>query len=100
MKTQYMEETNEELTFFPFKPDIIRATSGRVSGTLVKNNRVKPSDHGTMVYLNANPVIQKILDKIEPAGGKVILPKKKIMAGYVAVFMDTEGNKVGLHATE
>ena len=100
MKTQYMEETNEELTFFPFKPDIIRATSGRVSGVLVKNDRVKPSDHGTMVYLNANPVIQKILDKIEPAGGKVILPKKKIMAGYVAVFMDTEGNKVGLHATE
>ena len=100
MKTQYMEETNEELTFFPFTPNVIRATSGRVSGVLVKNDRVKPSDHGTMVYLNANPVIQKILDKIEPAGGKVILPKKKIMAGYVAVFMDTEGNKVGLHAIE
>ena len=100
METQFVEETNEELTFFPFMPKIVRGTSGRVSGALVKNNRNKPSENGTMVYINANPEIQKVIDKVEAAGGKVIVPKKKIIAGCIAVIIDTEGNKVGLHAIE
>ncbi|MCL5028003.1 MAG: VOC family protein [Bacteroidetes bacterium] len=100
METQFVEETNEELTFFPFLPKIVRGTSGRVSGALVKNNRSKPSENGTMVYINANPSIQPIIDRIEAAGGKIILPKKKILAGCIAIFIDTEGNKVGLHAIE
>lgn len=34
----------------------------------------------------------------EPADDKIIMPKTKIQAGYFSVFIDTEGNKVGLHA--
>lgn len=98
MKNEYMEETKEEVAFFPFTPDIIRATSGRVSGALVKNDRARPSDHGTLVYLNANPSLSTVLDKIEKTGGKILVPKTKIMAGFIAVIIDTEGNKIGLHA--
>jgi predicted enzyme related to lactoylglutathione lyase len=53
---------------------------------------------GITVYLNANPAIQAVIDRIEPAGGKILLPKTKINAGYFSVFIDTEGNRVGLHA--
>ena len=98
MQTQQIRETNEELTFFPFKAGVIRATSGRVSGVLAKNERSRPSKDGITVYLNANPSIQTVIDKIEPAGGKIIMPKTKIKAGYFSVFIDTEGNKIGLHA--
>lgn len=99
MKSQYMEETEEELIFFPFEPaDIIRGTSGRVSGVLVKNDRVKPSSQGTMVYLNANPSVKEVADKVEAAGGKIVVPVTKIVAGSIAVIIDTEGNRVGLHA--
>ena len=98
MNTQYMEETKEEATFFPSIPGIIQATSGRVTGALIKNERSKPSKEGSMVYLNAYPSIQTVIDKIESAGGKVIVPKTKIMAGYISVFIDTEGNKIALHA--
>lgn len=98
MQTQYAVETKEEITFFPFVPGVVRATSGKVSGVLVKNDRVKPSDHGTTVFLNANPSIQEVVDKIEPAGGRIVIPGTKIMAGYYAIFIDTEGNRVGLHA--
>src|ERR1035437_9362088 len=94
MNTQYMEETKEEATFFPSIPGIIQATSGRVTGALIKNERSKPSKEGSMVYLNAYPSIQTVIDKIESAGGKVIVPKTKIMAGYISVFIDTEGNKI------
>lgn len=98
MKTQNIPEMDEELTFFPFTPSVIRATSGRVSGALAKNKRSKPSMDGITVYLNANPAIQNVIDRIEPAGGKILLPKTKINAGYFSVFIDTEGNRVGLHA--
>lgn len=98
MKTQYMEESKEEATFFPSFPGVIQATSGRVSGVLVKNERSKPSMEGTMVYLNAYPLIQTVIDKIVHAGGKVLMPKTKIGAGHICVFSDTEGNRVGLHS--
>lgn len=100
MRTQVFPETGEELTFFPAIPGVIQASSGRVSGALVKTARHKPSAEGTTVYLNAYPRVQTVIDKIEAAGGKVILPRTEIPAGYISVFIDTEGNKVAVHAGE
>jgi predicted enzyme related to lactoylglutathione lyase len=61
----------------------------------------KPSaTDGPLIYLNANPDVQLILDKIEAAGGKIVVPKTQISPehGYMAVFIDTEGNRVALHS--
>ncbi len=61
----------------------------------------KPSaDSGPLVYLNANPDVQLVLDKIEAAGGKIVVPKTEISPehGHMAVFLDTEGNRVALHS--
>lgn len=90
----------DEAAFFPFNPDVIQATSGRVTGVLSKSNRNKPSGNGTIVYINASPHLQTVLDKVEPAGGKVISPAIKIPPGYIAVILDSEGNKIGLFAEE
>jgi len=40
------------------------------------------------------------LDKVQAAGGKVIVPKTEISPeyGYMGVFLDTEGNRIGLHS--
>ena len=43
MKTLSFDETNEELTFFPYDPNVIQATSGRVTGVLTKSEKAKPS---------------------------------------------------------
>jgi hypothetical protein len=53
-----------------------------------------------MVYLNANPDVQPILDRIEAAGGKIIVPKTEISPehGHMAVFIDSEGNRMALHS--
>ena len=58
------------------------------------------ADSGTMIYLNANPDVQVIADRIEAAGGTIIAPKTEISPeyGYMAVFLDTEGNRVALHS--
>ena len=91
---------NDEAVFFPFNPNIIQATSGRVTGVLSKIQRNSPSSNGTVVYINASPNIQTVLDKIESAGGKIIAPKTQIPAGFIAIIIDSEGNKVGLHAEQ
>jgi uncharacterized protein len=61
----------------------------------------KPSStDGPLIYLNANPDVQNILDKVEAAGGKILVPKTQISEefGYMAVLLDTEGNRIGLHS--
>jgi predicted enzyme related to lactoylglutathione lyase len=72
-----------------------------VGGALCYNKEFyKPSaTDGPLIYLNGNPDLQNILDKIEAAGGKIVVPKTQISPeyGYMAVFIDTEGNRVALH---
>lgn len=82
---------------FPFEPG-----SGKASGGLVQGPMHTPSQEGCIVYLNANPSIQAVIDRIEPAGGKVVMPKTQISPeiGYMAFFIDTEGNKMALHAQD
>ncbi len=76
-------------------------TSGKVSGALVQSQMHIPSEQGAVIYLNAMPDIQKVIDRIVPAGGKIAMPRTQISPeiGYMAFFIDTEGNKVALHAS-
>lgn len=67
---------------------------------LIKDENVQPSANGTMVYFNTETDLQPVLERIEPSGGKILLPKTEISPemGYFALFLDTEGNKIGLHS--
>lgn len=73
-----------------------------IGGALCYNeNFYKPSStDGPLIYLNGNPDVQVILDRIEEAGGRIIVPKTQISPeyGYMAVFIDTEGNRIALHS--
>ncbi len=74
----------------------------QVGGALVDSGGFhKPSaTDGPLIYLNGNPDVQNVLDKVEAAGGKIFMPKTQISPeyGYMAVFIDTEGNRIGLHS--
>lgn len=71
-----------------------------VGGAIVAGPGSTPSDSGPLLYLNGGDNLDKILRKIEPAGGRVIMPKTLISeeAGYFAIFIDSEGNKLALHS--
>ena len=63
----------------------------------------KPSaTDGPLIYLNGNPDLQQVLDKVEAAGGKIMVPKMEISPeyGFMAVIIDTEGNRIGLHSVQ
>ena len=74
----------------------------QVGGALVDSGGFHlPSElMGPLIYLNANPDVQLVLDKIEAAGGKILVPKTEISPEYgsMAVFLDTEGNRIALHS--
>ena len=74
--------------------------TGKVSGALVQSGMHKPSMDGAVIYLNGNPDLDIPLSKIEGSGGKVLMPKTFINenVGYMALFIDTEGNRVALHS--
>ncbi len=70
---------------------------GSVNGAIVFAERYVPSSTGSVVYLNADHQMDAILARIESSGGKVVMPPTDIGFGFIAFFLDTEGNKVGLH---
>jgi uncharacterized protein len=71
-----------------------------VGGALIKHPQAKPSADGTTVYFDGGEDLQNILDKVEAAGGKIIVPKMLIdeEIGYFAYVLDTEGNKIAVHS--
>ena len=75
-----------------------------IGGALVFSNGFhKPSStDGPLIYLNGNPDLQKVLDKVEAAGGKIMLSKTEISPeyGFMGVMIDTEGNRIGLHSVQ
>ena len=91
-----MDMPGFQMTMFPPQD------MSKVGGALVKSEYHKPSATGVLVYLNANPNLQLVLDKVESAGGKITMPKTQITEdiGYMAFIIDSEGNAVGLHSSE
>lgn len=71
-----------------------------VSGVIVTGEGYTPSADGVVIYLNGGDDLQDILDKITTNAGEIIVPKTLIDEenGYFAMFLDTEGNRIGLHS--
>lgn len=72
-------------------------------GSLVKHPEFyHPSDsQGVLVYFSSiTGDLQNELDRVESAGGTVLSGKKQISDehGFMALFLDTEGNRVALHS--
>lgn len=71
-----------------------------VGGAIAHGPGYEPSGVGTIVYLNGGEDLQRVLDRVEGAGGRVLMEKTQITPdlGFHARFQDTEGNVVALHS--
>jgi len=60
----------------------------------------RPGKDGPLIYMDADPDLQVVQDRVEAAGGKVLIPKKRISPehGNMCVFIDSEGNRLALHS--
>ncbi|MDN5204544.1 VOC family protein [Fulvivirgaceae bacterium BMA10] len=88
-----MEFPGMELGLLPYEGQM-------VTGVIMKGEGYQPSADGITIYLNGGDNLQVILDKAEKNGGKIIVPKTPHAdeSGYFAIFLDSEGNKMGLHS--
>ncbi len=69
------------------------------SGAILQMADAKPSMDGVMIYLDGGEDLNTPLGRVEAAGGKVLMPKTQIGEnGFMAVFTDTEGNKLAFHS--
>jgi len=82
-----------ELAMFPWNMDLKGA-----AGCLSKGPLAEPCNKGTLMYFNVTD-INGVLDRVTRNGGKVIVEKASIGEhGYIGVFEDCEGNRLGLHS--
>ncbi|MBU1351837.1 MAG: VOC family protein [Gammaproteobacteria bacterium] len=92
--------TIEPMAMGPTLMGMLSSDSSAVGGAIVQGEGGVPSQNGTMVYLNGGDDLAPMLARVEQAGGAVVVPKTEIGNdfGFFAHFVDTEGNKVGLHS--
>ena len=89
--TENVTEANS-MAFFP-------VTTG-IGGAVIASEGSIPSDKGPLIYLNGGKDLSTVLNKVEEAGGRVVMPKTFINeeSGYFAIFIDSQGNKLALHS--
>jgi uncharacterized protein len=80
-------------SLFPFNHE-----SSNISGALVEKADMTPGGNNTVVYFETEDCTAEE-KRIAAAGGKIVRPKMSIGEfGFVSIFIDTEGNTIGLHS--
>lgn len=95
LDAQIHEDPNTQYAYLPSDPQ-----KGGFGGAIASGENFVPSMTGTTVYLDGGNDLSIPLSRVESAGGTIILPKTNIgeNRGFIALFIDTEGNKVGFHS--
>ena len=93
IKIEKMDVEGMKMGIFPYENQMI-------SVVIMEADGYKPSADGVTIYLNGGDNLQVILDRVGKNGGKIITPKTAHAdeSGFFAIFLDTEGNKIGLNS--
>jgi uncharacterized protein len=94
LKREAFGAPGEEMAIF------VTDTEEGIGGCLLSSPYAKPAQDGTTVYLNAAPSIDAWIDRAQKAGATILTPKTALPPGmgFFAHILDSEGNRVGLHA--
>ena len=74
-----------------------------IGGSLNPFMGIKPTaDSGVTVWLNAGEDLQAALNRVEGAGGKILMEKTPISDeyGFMGMILDSEGNRIGLQSMQ
>lgn len=89
---------SDRLGLFPYDD-----TNGGIGGAIVLGPDFIPSQRGCLIYLHCGHDLNDVLARVPDAGGYVEKEKQAVAEertdlGYIAIFRDTEGNRIGLHS--
>ncbi|MEP5613888.1 MAG: VOC family protein [Cyclobacteriaceae bacterium] len=100
--SQIFDYEMTDMEMGPYKMGFLPADmeNGGVGGAIIQGEGCEPSQVGARIYLNGGDDLMPVLNRVEVAGGKIILPKTEISPefGCYATFADTEGNHIYLHS--
>jgi uncharacterized protein len=94
LKTEKMGPN--EMAVFPYDQ------ASAISGCVISGPAYEPGKDGAVVYLNADVGMDALLARVADAGGEVLLGKTALPPGmgFFAHVLDTEGNRIGVHAVQ
>ena len=95
IKIEEMDIDGMQMGILPYERQMI-------TGVIVQADGYKSSSNGVTLYLNAGENLQVVLDRVEKNGGQILLPKTAHAdeSGFFALFLDTEGNRLGLNSPD
>jgi len=66
---------------------------------LARSDNNKPSAQGCTIYLNSHGDPEGMIQRAVDAGGQLLMPVADMgeMVGSVGFFLDSEGNRIGVH---
>ena len=98
---QVLSKTLETQQFGPNELLVFPYQQPGVGGCLMPYKPIQPGATGTVIYLAVDDTLDAALARVAMAGGEVALGRTELPAdmGCYAHIIDTEGNRVGLHAT-
>jgi hypothetical protein len=75
-------------------------SEGQAGGAVVAMEQFKPGSDGPVLYLDGGADLSGPLQRAVALGGKVLLEKTQLpdSIGSIALFLDSEGNRIGLHS--
>jgi predicted enzyme related to lactoylglutathione lyase len=87
-----MESAPDDVALLPMEP-------GSVSGDLVRSENQKPGLTGVTIYLDSKGDPEGMMERVVAAGGQVATPVTDMgeMVGSIGFFIDSEGNRIGVH---
>ena len=88
-----------DMAWFPW----IENGMGAPGSLVYSPDAYTPSNNGVLIYFTAHSGdLNNELSKVESAGGTIIREKTLITEdiGYMAIILDTEGNRIALHSRQ
>lgn len=88
---------NMDMAWFPW----VENTPGAGGSLSQATEFFQPRDNGVLVFFTAfSGDLAVELSRVEAAGGKIVQPKTLITEdiGYMAIFLDSEGNRIAIHS--
>jgi predicted enzyme related to lactoylglutathione lyase len=87
-----MDGADGDVALLPMEP-------GDASGDLVKSDRATPGAPGVTVYLDSKGDPEGMIERAVNAGGQLAMPVSDMgeTVGFIGYFIDTEGNRIGVH---
>ena len=78
---------------------LLPGEEGSVSGDLARGENQKPGAGGCTIYLDSGGDPEGMIERAVAAGGQQVMPVTDMgpMVGSIGFFLDSEGNRIGVH---